>query len=74
MDTSIEVGDIFRLFGPAYLAENGQHLPLCHHRAIRALSICRTSALGGHVAICDHCGAIKICYNYIIDFKRNVRI
>ena len=30
MDTSIEVGDIFRLFGPAYLAENGQRLPLCN--------------------------------------------
>jgi hypothetical protein len=63
MDTSIEVGDIFRQFGSAYLARYGQHLSLRHHRAIRALSICRTSALGGHVASCDHCGAIKICYN-----------
>jgi hypothetical protein len=63
MDRSIEVGDIFRQFGSAYLARYGQHLSLRHHRAIRALSICRTSALGGHVANCDHCGAIKICYN-----------
>ena len=63
MDTSVEVGDIFRQFGPAYLAKYGQHLPLRHHRAIRALSICRTAALGGHVLECDQCGAIKICYN-----------
>jgi hypothetical protein len=63
MDTSIEVGDIFRLFGPVYVKKYGQHMPLCHHRSIRALSICRTKALGGHVAQCDQCGAIKICYN-----------
>jgi hypothetical protein len=63
MDPSIEVGDIFRQFGPAYLAKHGQHLSLRHHRAMRALSACRTSALGGHVSECDHCGAIKICYN-----------
>lgn len=63
MDTSVEVGDIFRLFGPAYLSKYGKHLPLRHHRAIRALSICRTAALGGHVLKCDQCGATKNCYN-----------
>ena len=63
MDTSVEVGNIFRTFGSAYLAKYGRHLPLRHHRAIRALSICRTQALGGHILACDQCGAIKICYN-----------
>ena len=53
MDTSVEVGDIFRTFGSAYLLKYGQHLSLRHHRAIRALSICRTQALGGHIAQCD---------------------
>ena len=63
MKPSVEVGDIFRQFGSAYLARYGQHLSLRHHRTIRALSICRTKALGGHIAQCDQCGAIKICYN-----------
>lgn len=30
---------------------------------MRAIEICRTAALGGHVDECDHCGALKISYN-----------
>ena len=63
MDAPIEVGDLLRQFGSAYVSRVGRHIPLRHHRALRALSICRTATLGGHVFKCDHCGAIKICYN-----------
>ena len=34
-----------------------------HHRAMRAIELCRTAALGGHVDECDHCGAVRISYN-----------
>jgi len=30
---------------------------------MRAIEICRTSELGGHVDKCDHCGALKVSYN-----------
>jgi hypothetical protein len=32
-------------------------------RTLSALRRCRTSALGGHVDKCDHCGHIRISYN-----------
>jgi hypothetical protein len=38
-------------------------MPLRHLRAMRAIEICRTAALGGHVDECDHCKALKISYN-----------
>jgi hypothetical protein len=30
---------------------------------MRAIEICRTAELGGHVDECDHCGALRISYN-----------
>lgn len=30
---------------------------------MRAIEVCRTSALGGHVDVCDECGSIRISYN-----------
>lgn len=33
------------------------------NKAIKAISHCRTAALGGHVTRCDHCGAEEIFYN-----------
>ncbi len=32
-------------------------------RTLRALSECRTAALGAHVDACDECGIVKISYN-----------
>ena len=32
-------------------------------KTLRALSYCRTSALGGHIDACDECGNISISYN-----------
>jgi Transposase zinc-binding domain len=33
------------------------------HRALRAIALCRTAALGGHKAQCDQCGHEEISYN-----------
>lgn len=57
----IEVGDIFREFGPAY--RRMYKLPLRYVKAMRAIENCRTAELGGHVEECDRCGHIRIAYN-----------
>lgn len=63
MKPSLEVADIFRAFGPAYREAYGQEMPVRHLRVMRAIEICRTAELGGHVDQCDHCGASRISYN-----------
>jgi hypothetical protein len=42
-----------------------QQLSLCVHQAktLRALTQCRTAALGGHIDACDACGNVRISYN-----------
>lgn len=58
---ALEIADIFRQHGIDY---RGNHpLPLNQIRAMRAIEICRTEALGGHVDRCDNCGNIKVSYN-----------
>jgi hypothetical protein len=63
MKGPIEVADIFRTYGQAYREAHGDEMPLRHHRAMKAIEICRTSALGGHVEECDQCNALRISYN-----------
>lgn len=63
METSTEVADIFRECGQAYRQAHGARMPLRQHRVMRAIEICRTSALGGHVDVCDTCASIRISYN-----------
>ena len=56
-----EVADIIRRFGEDFISI---HHPNRHHlRVLRALSMCRTAALGGHKYRCDHCGREHISYN-----------
>jgi hypothetical protein len=61
MERSVEVADIFRLHGPAYRQAHG--MPLRQLRAMRAIELCRTAELGGHVDQCDQCGRLRISYN-----------
>jgi len=61
MKPSLEVADLFRAFGPAY--REAHQMPLRHHRVMRAIEICRTAELGGHLDQCDHCGTVRISYN-----------
>jgi hypothetical protein len=53
---ALELGDIFRLRGPAYLTTFGDLLSYEQKKALRAIAACRTTALGGHVDRCDNCG------------------
>jgi hypothetical protein len=61
MKRSLEVGDLFRVFGSAY--REAHEMSIRHHRVMRAIEICRTAELGGHLDQCDHCGALRISYN-----------
>lgn len=56
-----EVGDIFRDYGPAYI--EAHPLNTVYAGIIKAISNCRTNALGAHVDQCDQCGHIEISYN-----------
>jgi len=58
---TVELADIVRLHGAAYRQK--QSLPLEHKRVLRAIEICRTAALGGHVDKCSHCDYQRISYN-----------
>jgi hypothetical protein len=55
-----EVADVLRRLG-----NEREQMGLNSHqqRTLRAIELCRTTALGGHVDACDGCGHISISYN-----------
>jgi hypothetical protein len=57
----VELADIFVKHADHYIAQHGAS-PF-QQKAMYAISQCRTSALGGHVLRCNHCGALEIAYN-----------
>ncbi len=57
----VEVADILRRYGSDY--RQSHSLPLRHLRAMHAVEICRTAALGGHRDKCEDCGHVEISYN-----------
>ena len=57
---ALEVADIVRAEGDAYRATH--RLSGQQDRVLRAIEQCRTAALGGFTAQCDHCGAITVSY------------
>src|SRR5215469_16398490 len=59
----LEVADVVRQHGAAFLARYGPTLSGEQHRALRAIALCRTAALGGHITQCDHCGHEEQAYN-----------
>src|SRR5215469_6618756 len=58
----LELGDIFRLHGPAYLTRFGAALSREQKQALKAIAACRTAVLGGYVEHCDQCGYRKVSY------------
>ncbi len=58
---ALEVADIVRACGAQYRATH--RLSIQQQRVLRAIESCRTAALGGHAAVCDHCGALEISFN-----------
>src|SRR5207302_9937600 len=59
----LEVAEVVRQHGAAFLARYGSTLSGAQHRALRAIAVCRTAALGGHITQCDQCGHEVQAYN-----------
>lgn len=55
-----EVADVIRRLG-----NEREQIGLNAHqlRTLRAIEMCRTPQLGGHVDVCDSCGVVKVSYN-----------
>ena len=60
---ALEVADVIRTHGEAFLARFGAALNGTQLKALRDLAACRTAALGGHVERCADCGHERIAYN-----------
>jgi predicted Zn-ribbon and HTH transcriptional regulator len=56
-----ELADIFRQHGERYRAT--RRLPRQQLRVMRAIELCRTSALGGHAEKCSRCDYARNSYN-----------
>src|SRR6202045_831514 len=52
----LEVADLIRSAGAAFLKRNPQWLSWKHIKVLLAIARCRTAALGGHLDECTHCG------------------
>jgi hypothetical protein len=63
MRAPLEVADIFRHCGPQYRQTHAGGLSRTQRRAMSAIELCRTAALGGHVEQCDACGHQRITFN-----------
>lgn len=61
MSQSVELATIVRELGPGYRA--GHRLSRGQSRALRAIELCRTSALGGHRDRCERCGFEHLVYH-----------
>jgi hypothetical protein len=59
--TEIEVGDIVRRFGDELVCTRA--LSFEQRRVLRAIALCRTARLGGHVDVCPDCGHKRPAYN-----------
>jgi len=56
-----ELADVFRRYGERF--EQTHWVSPGEHKVIRAVTICRTQELGGHLDRCDACGFERPAYN-----------
>jgi hypothetical protein len=59
----LEVADLVRAAGDAFLERNRHWLGWKHVKVLLAIRRCRTAALGGHLDQCSRCGHQAISYN-----------
>ena len=59
----LEVADVFREFGEAFLKRWGHTVSPQQRKALRDIGACRTAALGGHIEQCDGCPHEVMAYN-----------
>src|SRR6058998_1138637 len=64
----LEVADLIRSAGTAFIERNRQWLRWKHIKVLLAIARCRTAALGGHLDECTRCGhRATISYNICHD-------
>ena len=59
----LEIADIFRRHGEAWRSANVGHINRTQRRVMKAIEICRTAKLGGHVERCQECEHTRVAYN-----------
>src|SRR5512133_1728028 len=59
----LEVADVIRAAGPAFLERARMCFARPHWKALNAILRCRTAALGGHIDECSQCGRRVLSYN-----------
>src|SRR6202162_3774812 len=59
----LEVADIIRAAGEAFIKLNRHWLRWQHVKVLQAIERCRTAALGGHLDECTRCGHRAISFN-----------
>jgi Putative transposase/Transposase zinc-binding domain len=59
----VEVADILRVQGDCFQEQNRSWLGYQQLRVLRAITRCRTAALGGHLDSCSRCDLQAISYN-----------
>jgi len=59
----LEVADLIRTAGTAFIERNRHWLRWKHVKVLLAIARCRTAALGGHLDQCTRCGHRAISYN-----------
>ena len=60
---TLEVADIFRARGDSFIDRNESKISYQQLKVMRAITRCRTAALGGHVDRCTRCGHQTISFN-----------
>ena len=63
MRPALEVADIVRAHGDEFSRAHAESLSGGQKRVLRAIELCRTAALGGHLERCDQCGHERNAYN-----------
>ena len=61
MRPKYEVADVLQLYGTVYFEKH--QLSYQKRKVLRAITNCRTAALGGHLQKCNHCDYEQIAYN-----------
>lgn len=59
----LEMAEVLRRYGARFLAARGATLSVAQRKAMRAITDCQTSVLGGHRWLCSDCGHERIAYN-----------
>jgi hypothetical protein len=59
--TRPELADVFRQYGESY--QRTHRLTTSQQKVMRAVSVCRTPELGGHLDRCESCGFERPAYN-----------